>query len=138
MIINTVKNKENIVHIEKIIYSPIGRPYTVVYGTDEKNIKKVIWLDTYNNRWLNPKVIYTIKFHDGISKEEAISIIKKTNLEIESNIDLLYVAPRSKKFSKKEGVYWWASIANDREIFVDFYTGRIVLQDSNTGDILND
>ena len=130
LVLKEAETKGNIDIIKSVTYSHIGRPYTIVTGTDSNGRDKMIWFDLVNKTF-HPSIVYSIYVDDGITKENAIKILKeKCNIKEYKQIELAYLKSNSfyenLDYSKPiaEGVYWRIVINENSHVYIDFKTGK--------------
>ncbi|WP_066503838.1 hypothetical protein [Abyssisolibacter fermentans] len=120
---------DGIFYVRSIELSTAGPIYTTVYGLNIKGKEKVVWIQ---NQVLSfPKIVYSVELEKGIAKEQAIKIAEKENFNGKYEIQLIYT-PGFKNISRlKKGVYWWIRDSEDNDIFIDFTSGKVMINDMN-------
>ncbi|MGJ7044014.1 MULTISPECIES: hypothetical protein [Thermoanaerobacterium] len=118
------------VKITSLHFNNIGRPLTVVNAIDSKGNKNIYFINQIH--FFNPHLEYVVNSKDGISSEDAISIVNNNKLCDEIwKIELKHETTEN---PRKELVYWEIltnKYSSYPMIFIDFYTGKYKVIDKN-------
>lgn len=121
---------EGLIKISEVTHSKMGRPYTLVLGSDENGRIKIVWLDAIG-KVFKPQVVYSVYLDQGITEEHALSIVEKEHLLREEEIKEIFIYYyRTDRYRPllKNGLYWCVNPKGaGKHIYIDFFTGKYIV-----------